>query len=38
MVTIMPNVPVEGTRVTVLTLLTVGVNAVDGDSVTKYVR
>jgi len=38
MVTIVPDVPVEDTRVTVLTLLTVGVNAVDGDSVTQYVR
>jgi len=38
MVTIVSDVPVEDTRVRILTLLTVGVNAVDGDSVTKYVR
>jgi len=38
MVTIVPDVPVEDTRVTTLTLLTVRENAVNGDSVTKYVK
>jgi len=38
MVTIVSDVPVEDTRVTVLTMFTVGVNVVDGDSVTQYVR
>jgi len=38
MVTILPDVPVEDTRITVLTVVAVKVVAIVGDSVAKYFR